>query len=60
MYRDGIIHFKIGLMKLKLKGKCIVMLFNVLLLRKDKAILGMPFLQEYNLRINWITGDVEL
>ena len=43
-YKDGIIHFKTGPMELKLKGKRIVMLFNVLSLGKDKAILGMPFL----------------
>ena len=60
MYRDRIIYFKTGLVELELEGRRVVMLFNVLLLRKDKIILGMPFLREYNLRINWITGDVEL
>ena len=38
------IYFKIGLIELELKGKRIVILFNVLLLKKDKAVLGMPFL----------------
>src|SRR6266581_3640582 len=52
IYRDGMIYFKIGLVKLKLEGRRIVMLFNVLLLGKDKAVLGMPFLQEYNPKIN--------
>jgi len=32
------------------------MSFNILLLGKDKAILGMPWLQEYNLKINWVIG----
>jgi len=32
------------------------MSFNILLLEKDKAILGMPWLQEYNLKVNWIIG----
>jgi len=44
IYRDGIIHFKIGPVELELKGRHIVISFNVLLLRKDKAVLGMPFL----------------
>ena len=54
------IYFKIGLVELELKGRRIVMSFNVLLLGKDKAVLGMPFLQEYNLKINWIIKDIEL
>ena len=60
MYRDGMIYFKTGLVELKLKGRRIVMLFDVLLLGKDKAVLGMLFLQEYNPKINWIIGDIEL
>ena len=60
IYRDGVIYFKTGLVELELKGKCIIMLFNVLLLRKDKVVLGMPFLQEYNPKINWVIRDVEL
>ena len=52
VYRDKIIYFKIGPVELELKGKHIVMSFNVLPLGKDKAILGMLFLQEYNPRIN--------
>jgi len=34
--------------------------FNILPLGNDEAVLGMPWLQEYNLKINWITGDVEI
>ena len=44
MYKDKMIHFETGPMELELEGKRIVILFDVLLLRKDKAILGMPFL----------------
>ena len=60
MYRDRKIHFKTKPMELKLKGRRIVMSFNILLLKKDKAVLGMPFLQKYNLRINWIIKNVKL
>ncbi len=59
MYKDKIIYFKTGLIELELERKYIIMLFNVLLLGKDKAVLGMQFLQKYNLKIDWITGDVE-
>src|SRR6266550_1558967 len=57
VYRDGIIHFEIGPVELELEREHIVMSFNVLPLKKDKAILKMPFLQKYNPRIDWITGD---
>ena len=36
------------------------MLFDVLFLGKDKAVLGMQFLQKFNLKINWITKEVEI
>jgi len=32
------------------------MSFNILLLGQDKVILGMPWLQEYNLKIDWVIG----
>jgi len=32
------------------------MSFDILLLGNNKAVLGMPWLQEYNLKIDWITG----
>ena len=60
LYRDRIIYLKTGLMELKIEGRHIIMSFNVLLLRKNKAVLGMPFLQEYNLKINWVIGDIEI
>ena len=44
IYKDKIIYFEIGLVELELKGRHIVMLFNILLLEKDKAILRMLFL----------------
>jgi len=34
--------------------------FNILLLSNDKAVLGMLWLQEYNLKINWIIGDIKI
>jgi len=44
LYRDRIIYFKTGLVELEIKGKYVVVSFSVLLLKKDKAVLGMPFL----------------
>ena len=44
LYRDDIIHFKIGLIKVTIKRQEIVISFNILLLDKDKAVLKMPFL----------------
>src|SRR6266568_7725332 len=60
LYKDGMIYFKTRLVKLEIKGRNVVIFFNVLPLRKDKAVLRMPFLQKYNPRINWITGDIKL
>ena len=47
-------------MRLEIKGKEIVILFDILLLGNDKVILGMLWLQEYNPRINWTIGQVEI
>src|SRR6266702_348692 len=60
LYKNRMIYFKTELVELEIKGRSVVMSFNVLLLRKDKAVLGMPFLQEYNPKINWIMGDIEI
>ena len=38
------IYFEIGLMELEIEGRHIIVFFDVLLLGKDKAVLGMPFL----------------
>ncbi len=52
IYKDKIIYFKTGLVELKLKGRHISIIFNILLLGKDKVVLGIPFLQKYNPKIN--------
>ena len=41
-----------GLVRIELEGQKIVILFNILLLGKDKVVLGIPFLREFNLKIN--------
>ena len=38
--------------KVKIKGRKIVTSFNILPLDKNKTVLGMLFLKEFNLRIN--------
>jgi len=60
LYGNGMIHLKTGLIKIEIKGQKVVVSFNVLLLGKDKAVLEMPFLQEFNPKIDWITGEVEI
>ena len=60
LYKDRIIYFKTGLVELEIKRRHVVVSFNVLLLGKNKAVLEMLFLQEYNLKINWIIGDIEV
>ena len=57
-YRDGIIRLKTKLLNIKLEGWIIEVSFNILPLRKDKAVLGMLFLQEFNPKINWVIGLV--
>jgi len=34
--------------------------FDILPLGNNKAVLRMPWLQEYNLKIDWTIGDVEI
>jgi len=41
-YKKGIINLKIGLVITRIKGKEIVINFNILLLGNDKAVLGIP------------------
>ena len=43
---------EIGLIKVKIKGKKIIISFNILLLGKNKVVLGILFLKEFNLKIN--------
>jgi len=45
---------------IKIEGKEIMMNFDILLLGNNEAVLGMLWLQEYNLKIDWIIGDVEI
>jgi len=45
---------------IKIKGEEIIINFNILLLGNNKVVLGIPWLQEYNLKINWIIGDIEI
>ena len=52
LYKNGIIYLKTGLVELEIKGKSVIISFNILLLGKDKIVLGILFLQEYNLKIN--------
>jgi hypothetical protein len=44
IYKNKVIYFKRGLVELELKKRRIIISFNVLLLGKNKAVLGMPFL----------------
>ena len=59
-YRGGIINLEIGPIQITIKGRRIKMSFNILLLGRDEVVLGMPWLQEYNLRINQIIGQVDI
>jgi hypothetical protein len=59
-YGGGIIYLKIGPIQIVIKGRPTIMSFDILLLGKDKVVLGMPWLQEYNLRIDWVIGQVNI
>ena len=59
-YRDGIIQLKTELLSIKPEGQTIEVSFNILPLGKDKAVLGMPFLQEFNPKINRVIGLVQI
>ena len=54
------IYFKTRPVEIEIKKWKVVVSFNVLLLGKDKAVLGMPFLQEFNPKIDWITKEIEI
>jgi len=51
-YKRNIINMEIELVIIKIKGKAIIMNFNILLLGNNKVILGILWLQKYNLKIN--------
>jgi len=52
LYGDGIIWMEIGPVEVEIKGRRIVISFNILPLGKDKAVLGILFLKKFNLKIN--------
>jgi len=41
-YKGGIINLEIGIVIIKIKGKEVIINFNILLLRNNKVVLGMP------------------
>jgi len=41
-YKGGIINLEIGLVIIRIKGKKIIINFNILLLGNNKAVLRMP------------------
>ena len=41
-YKNKIIHIKIKPVELRIKGRTVIINFNILLLKKDKAVLKMP------------------
>jgi len=43
---------EIKLIIIKIEGKEITISFNILLLGNNKVVLGMPWLQKYNLKID--------
>jgi len=51
---------KTGPVEIEIEEQKAVILFDVLLLGKDKAVLKILFLQKFNLKINWITEEVEI
>ena len=40
-YKNGVINIETELLMLKIEGQIAVILFNILLLEKDKAVLGI-------------------
>jgi len=54
------IYLETGPVEIEIEGQKVVVLFNVLLLGKDKAVLEIPFLQKFNPKIDWITGEIEI
>src|SRR6266581_1488104 len=55
LYRDSIIEIEIGPVKVEIKGRKIIISFNILLLGKDEVVLKILFFKEFNPRINWVT-----
>jgi len=60
LYGNGMIHLKTGSVEIEIEEQKAVVLFNILLLGKDKAVLGMPFLQKFNPKIDWIIEKIKI
>ena len=60
LYGNSMIYFETGPVKIEIEGWKAVVLFNILLLGKNKAVLGILFLQKFNLKIDWIIKEVEI
>ena len=41
-YKNRVIHIKTKLVELRIKGRTVIINFNILLLGKDKVVLKMP------------------
>ena len=41
-YKNRVIHIETKLVELRIEGRTVTINFNILLLGKDKAVLGMP------------------
>ena len=54
------INLETGLVQVNIKGRDIMVNFDVLLLGQDEAVLGMTWLREYNPKIDQITRQVEI
>jgi hypothetical protein len=59
-YGDGIINLETGPIQVDIEGRSITVNFDILPLGTDEAVLGMTWLKEYNPKIDWITGQVEI
>jgi transposase InsO family protein len=59
-YGNGVIRIETEPLELKIEGRRVVMSFDILPLGNDEAVLGMPWLREYNPKIDWITGRVDI
>ena len=44
---------EIGLVEVEIEGQRVSTSFDILLLGKDEAVLGIPFFREFNPKINW-------
>ena len=60
LHKDSMIYFKTEPIKVIIEEWRVVISFDILLLGKDEAVLGMPFLQKFNPKINWITKTVKV